>query len=172
MKPLLAALAALATVWPPFGAQRPPPPVIWNGAVEGMTIGQVLWMFPAGHVPTLKGKLSGDIEGVQMTDVIADHPAIVRFYFGPHGLSAVVVQFKDLEVGRTGANLAEVRAFVDVLSRTYGQPYRCAPDRVVDWFKCGWTAGETHIQLDYQDGFPPALGVTYRSPASQARSGM
>jgi hypothetical protein len=166
---LLLAALALAT---PAVAGRPPPPEVWNGAVAGMTIGQVLALFPSSHVPTLKRSLSGDVEGVEMTDVIADHPAIIGFYFGPHGLSAVVVEFADLEMGRQPRNLAEVRAFAELLSQKYGQPYRCAPNQVVDWFKCGWTLPAEHIQLDYRDGAPPTLAVTYRSPWNEARSGM
>ncbi len=172
MKLFLAAVAALAMAWPATGANQPPPPVIWNGAYAGMTIGEVLALFPASYVTTLKGSLSGDAERVHMTSVVADHPAIVHFYFGDAGLTAVVVEIADLETARTGANLAEVRAFAEVLSQKYGPPYRCAPEHVVDWFKCGWTAGPTSIVLDYKDGAPPTLAVTYRSPPSEARSGM
>src|SRR5579871_722697 len=174
----IAALASLVPAWaPPWmgGPHRAPPPEIWRGARFGMNEAQVLKLFPAAR-PTIAGEsLSGDVEGASMLARVADHDAVARFFFGKKGLSTVVLDFADVETGRTEGNLAEARGLGDRLADKYGPAQACAspePGVVVQSYRCRGTAGPLHIELEYREAMPPpVLTVVYRVNVDAAGSG-
>jgi hypothetical protein len=174
MKRVFVALAVLAISTPAVCASRPPPPEIWHGARSGMTRWQVFRAFSGAVAPTLPDRMNGELEGVVMPATLADHLAIVHFFFRGRGLSAVTVNFADVETGRPGANTAEAHAFADMVSQKYGPPDHCEPagPAALVHYRCHWSAGPLHIHLEYRDGAPPTLIIAYRNDASEARAGL
>ncbi len=175
----LAALAGWVPSWaPPWmgGAHRAPPPEIWHGARFGMNERQVLKLFPAAR-PTVAGEsLSGDTERASMLTRVADHDAVAHFYFGKKGLSTVELEFADVEAGRTAGNLAEARELGEQLARKYGPADACAPPDprlIVQSYRCRWSPGLLHIELEYREAAPPPiLTVVYRINIDAAGSGL
>jgi len=178
----LFALAALAASWMPgwapswFGGPHRPSAEIWHGTHVGMSPRLVLRMFPAAR-PTVAGaSLGGDVEGASMLTRVADHDTVAHFFFGKRGLSTVVLDIADIETGRTAANLVEAHEFGDLIARKYGPAEACAspqPQALAQSYRCRWTTGPLHIELEYREAAPPpALTVTYRVNGDAGGSGL
>jgi len=159
-----------------MGGPRPVMPEIWEGARVGMTPANVLKLFPAARRTVAGASIAGDVEGASMATRVADHDTVARFYFGKKGLSTVELDFGDVEMGRTAANLVEAHQLGDLLAQKYGPAQVCAspqPGALVQSYSCRWTSGPVRIELEYREGAPPpTLSVVYRANLDAAGSGL
>jgi hypothetical protein len=107
---------------------------------------------------------------------VADHDTVARFFFGKKGLSTVELDIVDIEEGRTAANLVEAHEFGDLLANKYGPAQSCAtpqPQALLQSYRCRWTAGRVHVELEYREAAPPpTLTVVYRAKADAGASGL
>ena len=139
---------------------------LWPGAQSGMTLKQVLGVFPTaqpGNHAHLHGGASNDLSIAEYA--IGEDNFTVDFFFLQDRLAQVVLRSNEVMARQSDDNLAVFNRLVTATTKNHGRPSGCQTTRNITLFKgCEWQARDVQIDIVYLEvgGQGVVLNAYYR----------